>query len=235
MTDEERLQQLTQDIYLTRFGRLIDDITDTDGVLEVTKTIAWVNMLLDELEGETDWNMVREDDENLGTVSTASQVFELDDEVLRLVVNAERPLVLKQGDSIVSRFEVVDPNQITRRTSDSSIDRVATVGRNLVFSRPFNTDTEIGATVVADTVHYLPRLVQDPVDVSLLDVFKPYNLLTLGAAKNATLPDIVQGGLSPSFVQKYADELAKAVAKNNASSYADEMLYENYGSIGGVY
>lgn len=227
----EQLEQFVQDVYLTRFNRFIDDIDDTDGQEEVTKTIRWTNMFLDELEREADWGFVRHNDENLGTISSVSQVFELPEEVRKLVVNSERPLILKTGDSIVARFEVVDPNQITRRLY-SSDDRVATVGRNLVFSREFN-DYEIGATVEADVLYSIPRLTLT--DIDLLDVIPSYQLLVLGTAKNATLPDIVQGGLQPAFVQKYNDELEKTKAENDASSGGNVIVSDDYGSIGGIW
>lgn len=233
MTDEERLQEFVNDVYLTRFNRFIDDITDEEGIVEVQKTVRFANMFCDELENETDWNFSRVPDQSLGTIATVDQVFDLPAGVLRLVTNTERPLILKQGDSIVSRFEVVDANQITQRSTYYPGDRVASVGGSLVFSREF-TDYEIGATVEADVINSLPRLSADPVSITLLDTVKPYSLLVLGVAKNATLPDIVQGGLSPSFVQKYGDLLENAIVENDKSSTADEAIYDDYGYIGGV-
>ena len=232
MTDEEKLNKFVQQVYMTRYNRYIDDIEDEDGQVEVEKTIDWTNLFLDELETETDWHYVRKDGETLGTIVTAAQTFELDDEIRKLVTSTYRPLLLKQGDSIVSRFEVVDANQITRNTSFPDADRVTKVGNKLIFSRAFK-DYEIGATVVADTVHYIPRLATD--DIEVLDLVKPYSLLVLGVAKNATLPDIVQGGLSPSFVQKYGDLLEKAIAENEATTVADEAIRDDYSHIGGVF
>lgn len=240
MTDEERLNQFVQDVYLTRYNRLIDDITDEDGQIEVAKTLRWANMFLDEIESEKnpdgspiDWLWTRTNDNTFGTIATVSDIFDLPAGVRRIVINPERPLVLMFGGSIISRFETVDANQITRRTVYPITDRVAVVKNKLVFSRPFK-DYEIGAEVMADTIETLPRLVLSPINVDLLDVI-PYQLLVLGTAKNAVLPDIVQGGLTPSFVQKYGDELDKAIAENNASSTADEVVRDDYSSIGGIY
>src|SRR5688500_12911810 len=101
MTDQEKLDQFVQDVYLTRYNRFLDDITDEDGVAEVAKTIRWTNTFLDELESETDWNYVRENDEDLGIISTATQVFELPEEVRKLVVDVERPLILMFDGAIV--------------------------------------------------------------------------------------------------------------------------------------
>lgn len=240
MTDEERLNQFVQDVYLTRYNRLIDDITDEDGQIEVAKTLRWANMFLDEIESEKnpdgspiDWLWTRTNDNTFGTIATVSDIFDLPAGVRRIVINPERPLVLMFGGSIISRYETVDANQITRRTVYPITDRVAVVKNKLVFSRPFK-DYEIGAEVMADTIETLPRLVLSPINVDLLDVI-PYQLLVLGTAKNAVLPDIVQGGLTPSFVQKYGDELDKAIAENNASSTADEVVRDDYSSIGGIF
>lgn len=253
MTPQEKLNQFVNDVYLTRFNRFVDGLmnngvmissapTDTDAIEEITKTVRWTNMLLDELERELDidgqpinWQFARTNDESLGTIATVNQVFTLPTTIQRLMIDSERPLILMFGSSIISRFEVVDANQITRRAGQVLEDKVAQVGRNLVFSRPFKT-YEIGATVNADTIHYLPRLVSGAgINTTVLDQVQPYEMLVLGVAKNATLPDIVQGGLSPSFVQKYGDLLENAKAENGASSNGDENIREDFGSIGGIF
>ena len=241
MTDQEKLNQFVNDVYLTRFNRFLDSLTDTEGLAEIAKTIRWANMFFDELERETDsngqpldWNFLRAPDVELATIATAGQVVALPAAYRKLVVNPERPLILKQGDSIVSRFETVNPNQITRRTSDATVDRVTVVGSSLVFSRQFK-DYEIGAKVVADAIRHITRLDDSPLTVSALDTIKPYELLVLGVAKNSVLPDIVQGGLAPSFVQKYADLLDLTKQENESSSSPDTVVTDDYGSIAGVY
>jgi hypothetical protein len=50
-----------------------------------------------------------------------------------------------------------------------------------------------------------------------------------------TLPDLVRGGTSPSFIQKYTNLLRKAVAENNASAAAFEVDRESLGFITGVW
>lgn len=234
MSDKEQIDQFIQDVYLTRYNRRLENLTDTDGVEEITKTIRWTNTFLDEFEKETDWNFVRDNDKQIGIITVAAQIFNLPVDVRKLVVDEDRPLILTSADgTIITRFEVVEPNQITRRDSSLTPDRVTMVKGKLVFSRPFKTH-EIGAKVVTDTVDKIPRLATD--DATLFETMVDhYQLLVLGVAKNATLPDIVQGGLSPSFVQKYGDELLKAIAENNASSVADQVVTEDMGSIGGIY
>lgn len=238
MTNEERVNQFVKDVYLVRFNRVID-LTTSGGITEIAKTLSFCRMFLNEIESEKNpdgtpinWNWARTNDQDLGVIATAGQTFTLPDEVRRIVADEDRPLVLMYDGTIVSRFEVVEANQITRRRLNPvTEDRVATVRRSLVFSRQFK-DYEIGATVMTDTIEKLTPLSVD--DVSVLDQV-PYQLLVLGTAKNSVRPDIVQGGLAPSFIEQYADELDKAIAENNATTAADSAVYDDYSGIGGVY
>lgn len=238
MTNKERVNQFVNDVYLVRFNRVID-LTTSGGITEIAKTLSFCRMFLNEIESEKNpdgtpinWNWARTNDQDLGVIATAGQTFTLPDEVRRIVADEDRPLVLMYDGTIVSRFEVVEANQITRRRLNPvTEDRVATVRRSLVFSRQFK-DYEIGATVMTDTIEKLTPLSVD--DVSVLDQV-PYQLLVLGTAKNSVRPDIVQGGLAPSFIEQYADELDKAIAENNATTAADSAVYDDYSGIGGVY
>lgn len=242
MTDEQKLEKFAQDVYLARFGNFIDDISDDDGVTEVNKTISWTNQFLDELENESDaegvpmnWLFMRENDKEIGTVASPTQTFDLPEGVLRLVYSDKRQLIITQDGSAVSYWDVVAPNQMSRQTGRTSKDSVTVVNGKIVFSRALR-DTEIGGTVLADVLNSLPRLAGgDDIDVSVLDLVKPQQLLVLGVGKNATLPDNVQGPLSPSFTQKYADLLASAKTVNDASADVDEMTREDVSDIGGIY
>lgn len=239
MTDEERIAEFVQDLYLTRYNRQLASTatSDTDYVEERNKVIRWANMFADEIEQETDsngmpmnWNFMRNDNVDLGEILAIGTSFSLPAGVLRLVVDEDRPLTLEYDGAIVARFEVVDANQITRR-NDITGDRVSVVGSTLVFSRAF-TPEEVGAHVIADTLESIPRLTAT--NSGLITTIKPYQLLILGVCKNATLPDIVQGGLSPSFAQKYSDLLDQVKINNNASSTADTYVGDDYGYIGGI-
>jgi hypothetical protein len=244
MTDQEKLEQFVKDVYLVRFNRDID-LTTSGGLKEITKTLSFARMFLQEIQSERNpdgspinWHWARTNDRELGVVATPSQVFTLPDSpvrVRRLVVDEDRPLVLMFDGSIISTYETVEANQITRRRLyPSTEDRVASVKRSLVFSRPFK-DYEIGATVVCDTIDELTPITAGVTpNVDLLDVI-PYNLLVLGTAKNSIRPDIVQGGLAPSFIEQYADELDKAIAENNATSISDEVVTEDFSGIGGIF
>lgn len=238
MTNEERVNQFVKDVYLVRFNRPID-LTTTGGQTEIEKTLSFARMFLGEIESEKNpdgtpinWNWARENDQDLGEINTAGQLFTLPATVRRIVVDEDRPLVLMYDGSIISKFDVVEANQITRRRLDPvNEDRVATVKGKLVFSRQFK-DYEIGASVMTDVIEKLTPL--SVADVSVLDQV-PYQLLVLGTAKNSVRPDIVQGGLAPSFIEQYADELDKAISENNATTTADSAVYDDFSGIGGVY
>lgn len=240
MTDAQKIEEFVQQVYLAIYGRRVDDLTDTDGVEQIAKTMIWCNLFLDELELEKDpdgmpinWSFLRENDATIGTVATATDTFSLPDDTLRPIADEERPLVIMQDGMIISSWDVVDPSQITRRNGEQiRTQRVTYVNQLLVFSRALN-DTEIGGQVYADIANKFPRLTS--ADTSLFDLPLPRQLLVLGTAKNASLPDIVQGGLSPSFAQKYSDLLEGAKAANMQTSVADQAVTDDFSGIGGVY
>lgn len=248
MTEEAKLallQEFTQQVYLTIYNRRIDDITDEDGIEEIEKVVIMCNLFLDELERETDndgapinWLYLRENAAEIGTIATTTDTFDLPSGALRLVANPDRPLTISQDGSPVSIWDVVDPNLITQRNNYYTRPQRATyVNQKIVFSRLLN-DTEIGGTVNADIVDSFPRLVYDASsshNVDLFDLPIPRQLLVLGTAKNSSLPDIVQGGLSPSFTQKYGDLLAGHKADNMQTSEPGEAVTDDYSDIGGIF
>ena len=76
MTNEEQIQEFTQQVYLTIYGRRISDFTNNSGVDQIAKTLLWCNLYLDELEKERDnegrpinWNYLRENDTEIGRPS----------------------------------------------------------------------------------------------------------------------------------------------------------------------
>ena len=244
MTDEEKLQQFTQQVYLTINNRRLDDITDEDGVEAVATTTIWGNLFLDELEMERNpdgtilnWNFLRENDAEIGTIAAEDDTFDLPAGALRLVADPDRPLVIMQDGAIVSVWDVVDPDQITRRENFAYSyrdQRVTYVNQKIVFSRTLN-ETEIGGTIFADIMNSFPRLDNEaPINVELFDLPIPRQLLVLGTAKNSSLPNIVKGGLSPSFTQKYADLLEGLKMANMSTSTGDEAVTDDFSYIGGV-
>lgn len=242
MTPQQKMDQFVQDVYLTRNGQFLDSLTDTDGLDEVRKCYRFANMYLDELERESDndgrpmqWNFARRNDVDLGTILASNTPITLPAAAKKLVIDANRPVTITSGGIAIAHFDVVDAGQITKRTDMSTTDKVTVPKRTLIFSRNFNSQ-EITGHVIGDVIDLLPRLDSaDPTtSATLLDIV-PYQLLVLGTAKNATLPDIVQGGLTPSFIQKYNDMLDQVKMENGDSSMADEGVTDDLGYIGGIF
>jgi hypothetical protein len=249
MTDDQLIKQFVNDVYLVKFNRFVDTLTDAspdeDAVLEMQKVARWAAMFAEELELETDyegrimnWNFLRDNDVDLGVINTTSSSFVLPNVPLtttpyrKLVVDYNRPLAVMQGTVRVNTFDVVDPNQITKRREGDTRDRVTTVGNKLIFSRLFR-DYELNGHLIADAMRSIPRLTTT--DASMLKVVPYYELMVLGVAKNATLPGIVEGGLSPALAQKYSALLDQAKADNENTSVPDDEVYDDYSSIAGVY
>lgn len=232
MTNEEYILDVAQKIYLARHNQK-NDVTGDDLTAFIDDTISWINQFLPELELEADWNFSRVNDNSLGIVTNINTIsYELPDDIRTLVYSYGRDLTIRQDGIIVSTFKLVNPNQISDPNDYDVRDRATVIGRNLVFSRPLR-DTELNGTIIADSILYLPELSRD--DTSVLDIVKPQQLLILGTLKNQVLPDIVQGGLTPSFTQKYADLLDKCVKQNNLTTEDGDADRENLGFIGGVW
>jgi hypothetical protein len=232
MNDQERIEKLAQSAYLAVTGKY-NNASGSSLTEFINRTIDWANQLADELQLEADWNYLRTNDFNLGTVNAPTQqTVLLPDSVRKLVISPYRDLVLSFDGSIIARFKTVMPNQITDPNNPETQDRVTVVNRTLIFSRPF-TETEVGASMLADVIAPMPELALD--DTELLDTVTPYQLLVLGLAKNMTLPDLVRGGTSPSFVQKYNKLLRQAVAENNATAAAMDADRESLSFVSGVW
>lgn len=241
--NDSRIAALAQDIYLARHNEQ-NDATDVDLTAFLDQTIGWVNQLIPEIEHtrdatgkKVDWNCLRtNDDTSIGIVTSGTTIsYSLPSGIRNLVINPHRDLTIQQDGTVVSSFRLVNPNQGYDPAVYDTRSRATVVNRNIIFSRSL-TSIEVGGTIVADTISYFPKLSHD--DVSLLDIFDEYSdirqLFVLGVLKNQVLPDIVQGGLSPSFAQKFDTFLADCVAENNLSADADDQDRENLGWISGV-
>lgn len=232
------LRAFAQSIYLVLKNRYFDDIEDDDGAVFVNQIIDWTNMFLDELETEVgpdgepvDWWFARESGSALGTATLGAASISTPSGVDRLITDEQRYVQVKQDSSVISNWQVVHPKDITSRTDRVSADMCAMVGQNIVFSRPFNDNESTGA-IVGDVILSLPRL--SLTNTKLLTTVKPALLLKLGVAKNAILPDIVQGKLSPNYAQKFQDLLTGAIARSNATSVAATVNREDYSRVRGV-
>lgn len=229
----DNITDLAQDVYYTVNG-VVNDDTGDDLTQFQDDFIRAFNLWKDEFETEAYWAKLRVDDYTLATIAdTTTYSFTLPDDYRTPVINQNKWLkvVLNDG-TVISKFKMVDPNQ--RQVDDSweHPDRAAFVGRNVVLSRA-PKDTEVGATLVLDVVEYLPPLTRTDDDAIALLPNK--QLAVLGVAKNTSLSNVVKIALSPSFAQKYNNELQKAIAENNLSTEIDDMQRDNYGYINGIW
>lgn len=245
-----QFQQYTQEIYLIVKGRRFNDLTTPSGITLLQNTADWTNMFIDELETEVDpegkpldWKWLRQLNYSLGTATEGGASITLPTAVNELLTDEQRYVQITQDGTVVSNWAVVAPDQISSKTDRITEDMCSVTGANLLtFSRAFK-DTESGGAITGDVSISFPRIQYSLGDdgtfkltnIKVLTIVKPQLLLKLGAAKNSSLPDIVQGGLSPSFAQKYADLLNNAIARNIATSRGDKMNQEDMSGVGGVY
>lgn len=235
MTNDQRILALAQSIYQARHNQQ-NDVTGNDLTDFLNQTIEWVNQLTPEIQKKADWNAVRTQDAVIGSVTVGTTIsYALPANVRKLVINPFRDLTIRQDSSIVSTFKLVSPNQTYDPNDHSLRSRATVLKRKVIFSRPLN-NTEVGGSIVADTIGYLPLL--SHTNVALLDIFdEDYDfrqLYVYGVTKNQILPDIVQGGLTPSFSGKYADYLADCIATNNESADTNDADRESFAYVHGV-
>lgn len=233
------LQAYAQSIYLAIKNRYYDEIEGADGQVYIDQVIDNTNMFVDELENEVDnegqivdWWFTRQNGYALGTAVEGSTSITAPSTIYRLLTDEQRYVQILQDGTPVSNWAVVNPKDITNKVDRITEDMCAMVGGSIVFSRPFR-DTEANGSIIGDVSLALPRLSRT--NVKLLTMVKPKLLLILGVSKNSTLPDIVQGKLSPSYVQKFNDLLQGAIARSNASSRAPKINRDNYSHVRGVY
>lgn len=245
MSPLAQLQAFAQSVYLLIKNRYYDDLTSADGVIFMAQIADFINQFIDELETETDptgepldWSWVRQPNYTLGTAVTGDASVSIPTAVNNLITQPGRYVQVLQDGTAVSNWAVVSPNEISNKTDRITEDMVASIGGNLIFSRVFK-DTENNGTIVGDVTTFIPKVVYNSTtnvatNVKALTVIKPLQLLKLGVAKNASLPDIVQGKLSPSYAQKYNDLLTGAIARNMTSSQSDEVGRDDFSYVAGV-
>lgn len=234
------ITELAQDVYFSINGAENDD-TDEDLTIFQDSFIRAFNLWVREYETEAYWNVARVNDYVLmpAILNTVDYSFALPTGYRTPIFDENKYLkfVLSDG-TIISKFKMVDPNQ--RQIDDDLIrkDRATFIpaGRNgggtVVLSRAPKAE-EVGAKIILDVAKRFPKLTRT--DGTVLDWIFSDQVATLGIAKNQTLSDVTKVSLSPSFTQKYTNELNKAMNANNASTDIDEMRGEDYGDIGGIW
>lgn len=235
----DEITELAQDTYYSINGAENDD-TDEDLELFQNGFIRAFNLWMREYETEAYWKVARVLDYELATIAdTSTYSFALPAEYRTPIFQQDKYLkfVLDDG-TVISKFKLVDPNQrvvddeIFRANRATFIENGRNGGGTVVLSRP-PKDEEVGAKIILDVVKLFPKLTR--VDGTVLDWIYNNQLAVLGIAKNQTLSDVTKVTLSPSFTQKYTNELNKAVLVNNASTDIDEMESDNFGNIGGIW
>jgi len=233
------IQELAQSTYYTINGAENDD-TGQDLTDFQNGYIRAFNMWIREYETEAYWKVARVDNLVLATIANTTDYSFVLPTTYRTPVfdeNKELKFCLLDG-TVISRFTLVDPNQrqvdpdLWRKDRATFLEGGRNGGGTVVLSRA-PTAEEVGAKIVLDVVKRFPKLTAD--DATVLDWIYNDQVAVLGVAKNQTLSDVTKVTLSPSFTQKYQNELNKAMNINNATTEVDEMYGEDFSGIGGIY
>jgi hypothetical protein len=222
------ITDLAQEIYVARKNRK-NNVAGSRLTLFLETTIIQVNQFLSELDKEAYWSWVRTNDYTLATATSATS-YALPAIYRTVVKDQDRPLYIVKDGVTISTWDVVSPNQLRNASELDNPNRVALIARNVVFSRAL-TDQEIDGEIKVDVVEYLPKISLTNIDV--LSLVDPLELIILGVVKNQVLPDVVQGGLTPSFTQKYGDLLEGAKAENDMTSTSSSVVSENLSGVRG--
>lgn len=229
------ITQAAQDVYFSINGTE-SPATGTSLTKLQNNYIRAFNLWLDEYETEDYWNKLRENDYELATVAnTTDYSFELPEEYRTPVFNQNQFLkVVSADDTVIARFKMVDPNQRANDDPENLDypDRATFSGRNVVLSRPLRA-SEVGSTLKLDVVKYHPRLTTT--DAEGLDLLPSKQLAVLGLSKNMTLSNVTKVSLSPSFAQKYKNELDKQIMANSYSNESYDAQFSSYGHINGIW
>jgi hypothetical protein len=232
MTPLDEIRDLAQDVYFSVNGAENDDTGDDLDIFE-NNFIRAFNLWVDEYETETYWNEVRVNDYVLDTIAdTTTYSFTLPDIYRTPVIDENKYVKFVIDGAVVASFKLVNPSQRQVDDDYTRPDRAAFVGRNIVLSRPPKPE-EVGADIVLDVVQYFPKLTRTNADA--LGLIYSKQIAVLGVSKNITLSDVTKVALSPSFAQKYNNELQKAIMANNDSNEIDEMRRDDFSYIGGIF
>lgn len=237
----DNITEWAQDQYFEVNGAENDD-TDADLIIFQNNYIRAFNLWKNEYETEAYWNVARVNDYELATIAnTTTYSFALPTDYRSPIFNENKYLkfVLNDG-TVISKFALVDPNQ---RQVDDELWRkdratfipaanIDTGGGTVVLSRA-PRDEEVGAKIILDVVKKFPRLTRD--DDTVLSWIYSRRIASLGISKNVSLADVTKVSLSPSFTQKYTNELNKALNANIASTRNDEMRRDDFSGIGGIW
>lgn len=233
------INELAQDVYYSINGAENDD-TGSDLTDFQNGFIRAFNLWVREYETEAYWKVARVTNLVLATIAdTTTYSFELPATYRTPIFDQNKELKIALNDgTVISRFSLVDPDQRNVDTEALRPDRATFLegGRNgggtIILSRPPRAE-EVGAKIVLDVVKRFPKLTTT--DGTVLDWIYNDQVAVLGISKNQTLSDVTKVALSPSFTQRYSNELNKALNINNASTEVDQMVVEDFSGIGGIF
>lgn len=229
-----------QAVYLIWHG-ITNDVTSSDLSDFLSQAITWANLFASDLELAADWKYLRVNNNTLGTV-TASQTYTLDSSIRKPIYHPQRKLTIVQDGVVVSTWTLVDPDQIQTLsdyppppvvTSGASFPNYAMVDNGVLTLSRIPYDYELGGTIVADTIQWMPQLTLT--DSTLLTTVIPAKLLVLGVAKDQLPPDLVRGGIAPLMEKRFDNLLASAIQDNGGTSLDDESMPDDLSFIGGNY
>lgn len=231
---------LAQAIYAQTHG-IENDVSGTDLTAFLNLTISWTNFFASDLELAADWKFLRTNNNNLGTITTGNTQYPLDPTIRKPIYHPQRLLTIQQDGIVVSKWTLVDPDQIqadprystaTNSQGYTGPDYAMVDNGVLTFSR-IPKDYEVGGTIIADTVAWIPQLTLT--DSTLLQTVTPPKLLILGVAKDQLPPDLVRGGLASLIETRYDKLLAAAISDNGGTSMDDDSMPDDLSGIGGIY
>lgn len=235
MSALDDITDLAQDVYYT-INHAENDDTGDDLTTFQNEFIRGFNIWKREYEKEAYWSKLRVDDLELATIAdTTTYSFALDSAYRSPVINRDKYVKIIDADgNKLASFKLVDPNQRYNDSPDADDhpDRAAFVGRNIVLSR-VPTEAEVGSKLVLDVVKYHPDLTTS--DSTAIDLLPDKTLAIYGIAKNETLSDVTKVALSPSFAQKYDDELQNQIKQNTATNEVYDAGRDSYGHINGIW
>lgn len=231
---------LAQAIYLQTHG-IENDVTGTDLTTFLTETITWTNFFASDFELAADWKFLRTNNNQIGVVTANNTQYQLASTIRKPIYHPQRLLTIQQDGVVVSQWTLVDPDQIQsdprfavfNNTSGYIGPDYAMVDQGVLTLSRLPKDYEVGGTIVADTIAWIPQL--SMTDSTLLTTVTPPKLLVLGVAKDQLPPDLVRGGLADLIETRYNKLLANAIQDNGGTSMDDESMPDDLSFVGGIY
>jgi hypothetical protein len=237
-----------QAVYLQTHG-ITNDVTGSDLTSFLNDTVTWANMFASELELKADWKYLRTNNNALGTVAANTTTYTLATNIRKPIYHPQRQLTIQQSGVIVSTWTLVDPDQIQGEGYTSGYQsspspympggaypynpQYAMVDNGVLTLSRVPYDYEVGGTLVADTMAWMPQL--SLTDSTLLQIVTPPKIMVLGVAKDNLPPDLVRGGLATLIETRYNTLLADAIKDNGGSSMDDESMPDDLSFVGGNY